>query len=190
MSATTTVSPATSTELRDMLRKAMTWANDRPVIDNTVLLVVADWCEEKGMMGEANAIRESHHWTEEEDFDFDEGEQTVPPAPTHGGYMYRSMHLDPLRNIQSRTLVGRFKLLLYGDGSASATVHLPDDSDGEPRDSVSGSYWLLPDEEGWPGDDGNETFPPGALQRIRDCARWHLICHMLGWPPMRLVGEG
>ena len=37
---------------------------------------------------------------------------------------------------------------------------------------------------------GGLPSPAGAIQRVRDLARWDLIAHMLGWPPLRLVGGG
>ncbi len=38
-------------------------------------------------------------------------------------------------------------------------------------------------------DNAPRCYLPGALQRIFDLARWDLICHMLGYPPMRLLAD-
>ena len=56
------------------------------------------------------------------------------------------------------------------------------------------TYRTLPDEAAgprspWDVGSGNYTHPPGALRRVRDLARWDMICRMLGYPPMRLMVE-
>jgi hypothetical protein len=166
----------TTTELPALLRGAVTWRDGRPWADNDALLIVADWCEDEGRADDAEAIREAMGWPDEDAF-FDSVMELTWEDDRDG--LFREP--ASFRFGEGQVCVQRMSA-----GSAQSLAML-----GQRR--AVGTYETSDDEyteRPMPNFHDQPQYSLGGLQRIRDLARWDLICHMLGWPPLRLVGEG
>lgn len=188
---TTSTTPSTSTELRGLLRGCMTWRDDRPWIDDDALGIVADWCEENERDDEARAIREAMEWEDEEDFFRDDvdgetseevllddvrGEQRRFGEPQHFQFQCEAAQFHG--TISAKRGVRGFALATCSRGGAPVGIYgLGRDEDARSSSGDPIAPGLI------------DLYPPGALNRVCDLARWDLICHMLGCPPLRLVSD-
>jgi hypothetical protein len=163
---------ATTTELPGLLRGCVKWRDGRAWVDNDALLVVADWCEENDRLDDAEPIREAMGWGD---------------AALHAGYC-----ICWGRGLDEDTFLNCGNVVLEAGTPDLPLARAYSWWDAHPLARPATYYWLTPDETPAPtGRRSRRQIPhkQEALNRIRDLARWDLICHMLGYPPLRLLGE-
>jgi hypothetical protein len=183
---------AATTELPGLLRGCIKWRDGRPWVDDDALLVVADWCEENGRAEQAGVIRTP---------------LVLNRTHRHGyvgaGYVHlceRALRFvvdDP----DGQALNIEAWLYEYGSDDVPAAALACRPGLNAPNWDASGGAFELPfliSRTRVPNTPhyalSDEATPTGrvrkkAIRRITDLARWDLICHMLGHPPMRLIAE-
>jgi hypothetical protein len=168
---------STAAELPGLLRGCVKWRDGRAWVDNDALLIVADWCEDNDRPEEADEIR-SVMEEDAADYIFVPADASLGEmnAPGCTRFEYETMSQRGRWENQSRP---------YGAClacCAGGTVEY---------EVLADEYETLPDRVTPQGRVSRGQIGPtrAGLDRVRDLARWHCIAHMLGYPPMRLLGE-
>jgi hypothetical protein len=160
----------TTTELPALLRGCVKWRDGRAWADDDALLIVADWCEDNDRPDDAEAIRGAMGWGE-------------PAVQYHYDMSWGRIGGDPETCSKSGDVVVR-----------PGTPDRPRAEAWSSWDDQGGTiYPLAPDETPPPaGPRSRRRIPHDqeAIRRIFGLARWDLVCHMLGWPPLRLAAGG
>jgi hypothetical protein len=148
-----------TTTLPRLLRSALSWHGGRPQVDNRVLEAVAAWLDGEGRREDAEAVRLSLEPDPSLDW---EGDGLPADGPAFA----------------------RCDLGLHHH----VEVHAGPDAGGAPSGFASAfcsgsrtDYPLTLRELADPG--------YASVRRVRDLARWHCVCDMLGWPPLRFACE-
>ena len=170
-----------TTDLAPLLRACIVWRDDRPWADNDALLVVADWLEEAGRATEAHAIRDAMEWDAQSEHAYDGG----PDDAASPRCLEYSLMVDTTPDGSRITMDLR--------GGVYLALDMRDDFSGHGQVNWQGesSCHTLAEGEECPSRLTYRSLRlhPGPL-RVRDVCRCELIFRMLGYPPLRLMGDG
>jgi hypothetical protein len=145
-----------------LLRSALSCREGRPTIDNLALEAAADWLEVAGRGDDAAAVR-----------------LALGPDP--------SLDWDGDWRRDAPSLATRCDL---GRHHYVCVEVQADPRPGAPLGGFASAYCFGARID-YPLTLGELAGPSYAfVRRVRDLARWHCLCDMLGWPPLRLVGMG